>query len=184
MAIYIALLRGINVNGQKIIKMDDLKSIFESMEFHRVTTYIQSGNVIFEAGEEKTSLIRSNIESRLKEVLGYEVTVIVRTVHEMEEIIKLNPYDESKLLEDEKLYLSFLSEEPTVKAIEDIMLLKNEIDDFQILNREFYILCRKGYGKSLYSNNFVEKKLKVAATTRNWQTVSKITRLGQDLLVL
>jgi uncharacterized protein (DUF1697 family) len=87
---------------------------------------------------------------------------------------------ENELLEKEKVYISFLSKEPTAEAINKLISVENEIDDFQILNREVYILCRKNYGKSLYSNTFLEKKLGVSATTRNWDTLNKLVNLGRS----
>ncbi|MDF2960205.1 MAG: hypothetical protein K0S39_1940 [Paenibacillus sp.] len=175
---YVALLRGINVSGQKIIKMDHLKRFFESLQFQNVKTYIQSGNVIFDTGKEETDTLRKMLESKLHEVFGFEVTVVIRTIDEMEEIIKRNPFNLNESQENEKIYVSFLSGEPGTEAIASLLTYKNEVDDFHVLKREVYILCRGNYGKSLFSNNFLEKKLKLSATTRNWQTVNKLAAMG------
>lgn len=174
---YIALLRGINVSGQKIITMDTLKSMFESLQLHNVKTYIQSGNVIFESSKEQSNLLRESIESQIKTVYGFDVPVIVRTSHELEEIIHHNPFDVKYLVDEEKIYIAFLSNHPTAEAIERLESYKNEIDDFRVIQREVYILCRKGFGKTLFSNNFIEKKLGVSATTRNWDSVNKIATM-------
>ncbi|MDB5054587.1 MAG: hypothetical protein JWM44_2637 [Bacilli bacterium] len=179
MTIYMALLRGINVNGQKMIKMEHLKNIFESLPFQNVKTYIQTGNVIFEAADD--DLLSTLIESKLKDVLGYQVPVIVRTLDELEGIIRQTPFPLNEISENEKLYVSFLSKGPTAEAIEKLLSYKNDIDDFRVLNREVYILCRKGYGNTLYSNTFLEKKLGVTSTSRNWETINKIITIGKDL---
>jgi uncharacterized protein (DUF1697 family) len=184
MATYIALLRGINVSGQKRIKMDTLRSIFESLQFQNVRTYIQSGNVIFEAPEEDSTVLRERIENELHDVLGYDVTVILRTVGELEEVIRRNPFDEtehldSKRVENAKLYITFLLNEPSDEAIHTFQSYQNDVDDVRVLNREVYILCRQGYGRSLFSNTLVEKKLGVLATTRNWDTVNAIARIAR-----
>src|SRR4051812_19370866 len=105
MTIYIALLRGINVNGQKMIKMDQLKNIFESLPFQNVKTYIQTGNVIFEAADD--DLLSTRIESKLNDVLGYHVPVIVRTLDELEGIVRQTPFPLIEISENEKLYVSF-----------------------------------------------------------------------------
>ncbi|WP_144940250.1 DUF1697 domain-containing protein [Paenibacillus sp. 32O-W] len=182
MPICIALLRGINVSGQKIIKMDQLSAIFESLGFQNVQTYIQSGNVVFQTVEEEASKeLVHKIESRLKETLGYEVTVVLRTMEELEEVVERNPYDLPSLTPDEKVYVSFLSGEPAQEAKDRLLSYKNEIDDYRLRTREVYILCRKGYGKSLFSNNFLEKKLGLAATTRNWATVNKLVAMAESL---
>lgn len=179
--IYIALLRGINVSGQKIIKMENLRTIFESMQFKHVTTYIQSGNVIFEAEDQETDLLCHKIEARLQSELGYEVTVILKTNQELEEAIRHNPYEMNESDESGKLYVTFLSRQPSPEAIENLLSYQNEIDEFRILDRVVYIFCRTNYGKSQFSNNFLEKKLKVPATTRNWASVNKIAGIAKQV---
>lgn len=176
---YIALLRGINVSGQKIIKMEALKKAFESLDYKRVTTYIQSGNVVFGSAAANTSLLRTQIQNTLLKTFGFEVPVSVRTLKEIEEIIKRNPFKKVKTHEGEKLYISFLSGKPTKAAEEDLADVKNDVDEIRLLGYEVYILCRKGYGNTLFSNTFIEKKLAVSATTRNWDTVQKLLTLGK-----
>lgn len=177
MTTYIALLRGINVNGQKIIKMEQLKAIFESMPVERVRTYIQSGNVVFEAAEASPDSMRAMIESKLKEALGYEVDVVVRTKEELERTIELNPF-RGEAAEEGKLYVSFLAEKPAAEAIDLLASFQSDVDEYRITDREVYVRCRGQYGKSLFSNNFLEKKLGVVATTRNWQTVGKLASMA------
>lgn len=92
MTTYIALLRGINVGGNKIIKMLDLKALFQSLGFANVRTYIQSGNVVFESDEGSVSLLRGVIERQIHEVFGFEVSVIIRTLAEMENVIANDPF--------------------------------------------------------------------------------------------
>ncbi|WP_236343340.1 DUF1697 domain-containing protein [Paenibacillus plantiphilus] len=181
MGIYIALLRGINVSGQKIIKMDRLRNLFESLNYQSVVTYIQSGNVVFQTAEGDTALIRQTIEHGIKETFEFDVTVVVRTNDELEESIRNNPYDRIELNADDRIYLSYLAERPSEEAIDRLLAFKNDSDDYEVIGREVYILCRTGYGKSLFSNNFLEKKLGVAATTRNWQSVNKIADLCRTI---
>ncbi|MCM3337494.1 DUF1697 domain-containing protein [Paenibacillus sp. MER TA 81-3] len=173
---YVALLRGINVSGQKIIKMDALKSIFEALAFQNVKTYIQSGNVIFEASATEPELLAESIEKQLRVELGYEITVVVKTLSELEEVIQHNPFTENEASEG-KLYVSFLSKEPVAEDLTALLSVQNGVDEIRALEREVYILCRQGYGKSQFSNNFIEKKLRMPATTRNWQTVNKLANM-------
>ncbi|WP_129731302.1 DUF1697 domain-containing protein [Ectobacillus funiculus] len=174
MTIYIAFLRGINVGGKKIIKMEKLKDIFKSLYFQNVKTYIQSGNVIFDSTEESADILYK-IETELENVLGYKVTSIIRTADELEEIIKQNPFSASE--DVEKQYVTFLHREPTVEAADRLMSYKNDVDDFCVTHREVFLLCGKGYGKTKFSNHFLESKLDVLATTRNWKTVNKILNM-------
>jgi uncharacterized protein (DUF1697 family) len=180
MTTYIALLRGINVSGQKLVKMDQLKGLFEAMQLHNVRTYIQSGNVIFESSEEDALLLRKQIEQRIESAYSFQVTVILRTLRELEKVISHNPYKETELLETDSLYVSFLSEIPTRESIDHCLTFRNDIDEYTILDNEVYILIHKKFGETKFSNNFLEKKLKVAATTRNWATVNKLVSIGKD----
>ncbi|MEF3302906.1 DUF1697 domain-containing protein [Paenibacillus sp. GYB003] len=177
---YVALLRGINVNGQKLIKMDRLKAIFESMRVERVRTYIQSGNVVFAGAPESTERWRSAIESKLKEELGYDVDVVVRTKEELNETIGGNPFGGAEGETEGSIYVSFLSAEPTEDAANVLASCQSDVDEYRLKGREVYVRCRGQYGKSLFSNNFLEKKLGVVATTRNWQTVNKLAAMAAE----
>lgn len=178
MTVYIALLRGINVSGQKIIKMEHLRAVFEEMQFTQVRTYIQSGNVVFEAEEQDTSLLEKKIEQKIEQVYSFQVPVMVRTSRELELVVEQNPIDITELSANEKIYVSFLSQEPNAEAVQVLESFESDIDDFHVHGREVYILIRAGYGESLFSNNFLEKKLKVSATTRNWATVNKLIAMS------
>ena len=181
MAIYIALLRGINVSGQKIIKMEDLKKAFESLHYEDVTTYIQSGNVVFRSGETNTAHLRKQIEDRVLKIFGHEVPVIIRTMKELEKVIQKNPFKKVKTQEGEKLHISFLSGKPAKAAAENLAAVKNDVDEIRLSGSEVYILCRNGYGQTLFSNTFIEKKLAVSSTTRNWDSVQKLLSLANTI---
>ncbi|GAA3402908.1 DUF1697 domain-containing protein [Paenibacillus hodogayensis] len=176
---YIALLRGINVSGQKLIKMERLREIFETMGVGKVRTYIQSGNVVFEAGQQSEP-VRVMIESALKEALGYRVETVVRTHAELEDVIARNPFGQEDDAEEAKVYVSFLAEAPSAAAVDVLSGFRSEVDEYRVSGREVYIRCRGQYGKSLFSNNFLEKKLRVTATTRNWQTVGKLAAMARE----
>jgi uncharacterized protein (DUF1697 family) len=178
MTVYIALLRGINVSGQKIIKMEHLRAVFEEMRFEQIRTYIQSGNVVFEADEQDTSLLEKKIEQKIEQVYSFQVPVIVRTSRELELVVEQTPFDTAELTANEKIYVSFLSQEPSAEAVQVLKTFESDTDDFQVHGREVYILIRAGYGESLFSNNFLEKKLKVSATTRNWAIVNKLISMA------
>jgi uncharacterized protein (DUF1697 family) len=180
MNMYVALLRGINVSGKKIVKMEQLKGIFESLQFEHVKTYIQSGNVSFAAAEDSSRLICDLIEKELEKVLGFNVPVIIRTLEELEDSVKNNPFGAAESSEKDG-YTTFLSSVPVDKAMEKIAAYPSDTDELRILNREVYLLCpAKGYGNTIYSNTFLEKKLGVSATTRNWKTVAAIINMAHS----
>ena len=178
MTLYIALLRGINVSGQKMIRMVELKQMFEAMGFTQVQTYIQTGNIWFESGEEETRL-RTQIQQEIETVYGFDVPVVIRTVQELEQVIVDCPFPANDLPEGESVYVAHLQEAPTQMGIDRLLSYNNGIDELRIQGREVYILYRQSAGRSKLTNNLIEKKLGVIATTRNWNTVNKLVDMGK-----
>lgn len=177
MKTFIALLRGINVGGKTMIKMDYLKAIFEQMGYEKIRTYIQSGNVIFNSSEQDVLKMEKNIEEVLIEKAGFNVSVIIRTPEELKNIIELNPFKNNNLLEGERIYITFLSKKPIVSENSVLEANKATKDEIIMTEREVYILSREGYRNTVYSNGFIEKRLGVPATTRNIETTLKLTSM-------
>lgn len=177
MSTYISILRGINVSGQKKIKMADLKEHYEAIGFTNVQTYIQSGNVIFDS-EKPIEKLPGLIHSKIERVYGFSVPVLVRTREALIASKENNPYLQQSI-PVEKLLITFL-EHPTVQErIDAIDHSKYLPDEFIIDGKHIYLHIAGGYGKSKLSNNFFENKLKVAATTRNIKTVNKLIELSE-----
>ena len=173
---FAAFLRAINVGGHGQIKMDALRRVFESLNLKNVKTYIQSGNVIFESPQKNYDVLRKKIEKDLYKILDYEVTTFLRTDKEMEDIVKHNPFSDAKLSKDLMLYVAFLPEEPVKNLKDSLISYNNENEVYKVRNREVYCLIGKKV-KTLFSNNWLEKKLGMRATTRNWTTVNKMNEL-------
>ena len=173
---YISMLRGINVSGRKKIKMDDLRALYESLNFTNVKTYIQSGNVIFSCSFSNVIELKNIIEKGIMEIFGFPVTVIIRSDDEMKSVLGNNPFSREKDIT--KLYVSFLSETPCKKAVNSIDQLVSGSEEAFVQGKEVYLFCPNGYGKSKLSNSYLEKKLLVKATTRNWKTVNKLYELS------
>lgn len=175
---YLALLRGINVSGQKKILMADLKSFFESNGFNNVTTYIQSGNVIFESSIREKEKLQLTLETMIEKKYSFHVPIELRTNAEMNSIVKNCPFTDVDLIENgTKVLVSFLSSQPLKKNIENIKPFVIEPERMEIKGKELYLYCPNGYGKTKLSNNFLEKKLDVKATTRNWKSVSHLINM-------
>lgn len=169
---YIAFLRAINVGG-RMVKMEDLKKIMAMPGIKNVRTYIQSGNVVFDSEEADKEVLVKKIETKLQKALGFEVKTLIRSMPDIEEIVKKNPF--KKPAEDMALHVSFLSAKADDALVEQLQALQTEAEQFRVADTEVYILVRKGaYGETKFSNTFLEKKLKVSATTRNWATVNKM----------
>lgn len=182
MQVYISILRGINVSGQKKILMADLKALYESLKFKDVTTYIQSGNVVFKSDSKLSdAALAQKIEAAIFKKYAFTVPVIVRNIHQLENIISGNPFLKETSIDLEKLHVTFLSEIPGKSPVAAIMLLDYPPDRFSVSGQEVFLFTPGGYGETKLSNKFFENKLKVTATTRNWKTVNKLLEIATSL---
>lgn len=175
---YISILRGINVSGQKKIIMKALKALYESLGLENVQTYIQSGNVIFESAEDKMLIVKT-VENEISKKYGFEVPVQIRDISHFGDIIKACPFSELDLVEEgTHVMVTFLNALPTQDNVDALMAYVKEPERLLIVGREVYLHCPNGYGTTKLNNNFIEKKLQVGATTRNWKSVVKLYELG------
>ncbi|OZQ72165.1 DUF1697 domain-containing protein [Paenibacillus odorifer] len=179
MTTYIALLRGINVGGNKIIKMLDLKAMFQTLGFANVRTYIQSGNVVFESDEGSESLLSGVIERQIREVFGFEVSVIIRTLAEMENVIANDPFQLSEPEEFKRWYVTFLPAEPSAEALDKLRTYENGPDKVRFVGREMYILYEVSVSQSPLFKVPFDKILGMPITARNWNTVNKLVAIGK-----
>ncbi len=178
MKTYIALLRGINVSGQKKIKMADLRLLLEENGFKNVQTYIQSGNIIFSSTEENKIKLENTIAEIIKNKYGFEVPVVVKTGKQIQAILTNNPYQNPEDIQSNKIYFVLLKNEATEenKAILNAISFANET--LEITPNCVYLRCALGAGKAKCTNNLIEKKLKVTATTRNYKTMVKLQEMA------
>jgi uncharacterized protein (DUF1697 family) len=174
---YIAFLRGINVGGKNSIKMAALKAMLEALGFNNVETYIQSGNAIFEFETCDTVSLEVKIKEEINKTFGFHVEIIVRTKEELINIISNNPLLSGVNIEIDKLHLTLLLNKPEEAIIESLELKKEENEKYIIRGKEIYLYCPNGYGNTKLNNTILEKKLKVAATTRNWKTMNKLLEM-------
>lgn len=176
---FVALLRGINVSGQKQIKMSELKSLFEDLNFTKVQTYIQSGNVIFESNTNDKISLGGKIEKKIKEKFGFDVKVILKTCAELEYILNNNPFLKKQKTNPDSVYVTFLSEEPSSINVKKLKEVNYNSEEYFIDGKTIYVFLPNSYGKAKLNNNFFESKLKVQTTTRNWKTVNKLVELSK-----
>jgi uncharacterized protein (DUF1697 family) len=178
---YIAFLRGINVGGIKLIKMDALTAAFTAAGFRKVKTYIASGNVIFESGSAKLAAMESKAEKKLLKVFGHQITVIIFSVAELEALLKHNVFKRVRAGHDVMLLVTFLKNEgPKLK-----LPLESKAENLKVMAMEdraaFTVARRKKTGWFGFPNNFIEKQLGVAATTRQWRTVERVVAASTNL---
>jgi uncharacterized protein (DUF1697 family) len=174
---YLALLRGINVSGHNMIKMDALKKMLENMGFQNVETYIQSGNVFLESEEENAASIGFKIKQEIAKVFGYDVPVIMVSKTDLELCFLNNPYLKEKECDIKKLYVAFISKDLTPSAINDLKISNFKPDEAAIDKARICIKYAIGAGKTNLDQKYIEKKLNVVATIRNWNTVTTLLEM-------
>ena len=172
MNVIVSLLRGINVSGQKKVPMKELKTLYEELGFSDVTTYIQSGNVVFTTREKALDKLPQKIEKKIEEHFGFDVSVVHRTPQELKAVLETNPFLNETGLQENKLYVAFMAAEPDAGLVEKAQVYQTLADRFSVIGKETYLYLPEGYGNSKLHNNFFESKLKTVATTRNWRTVN------------
>jgi uncharacterized protein (DUF1697 family) len=174
---YAALIRGINVGGRAKVKMDDLRNVFAALGHGDITTYIQSGNVVFSTAPRSAPKVAAAIEDRIREDLGLGVTVLLRTDQELGDVIAANPFLAGGA-DPARLHATFLVDTPAPERLDHVAVPDSGPDEFAIVGREVYLHCPEGYGRTKLNNTLWERRLGVAATTRNWNTVVKLHELG------
>ena len=170
---HVAFLRGINVGGNRIVKMERLRDLFEDLGMQDVGTFIASGNVLFSAPSADTPVLEARIERQLAKALGYEVATFVRTEHELAAIARHDPFELAPDAGKATLIIGFLRAAPSAAAREQLVRLRTPTDDFRVCGREWYWLLSSGLGASTVSGTALGKIIG-ATTTRNVTTVRKL----------
>ena len=180
MTTHLALLRGINVSGHNMIKMEVLKTTLENIGFQNVTTYIQSGNVFVSTEEENPAKVGFQIKQELFKSLGLEVPVVVIAKNDLEACLTNNPYLKETNLDTKKLYVAFVSQALQSTQINDLKMSQVKPDEAHIDANRIYIKYAVGAGKTRLDQKYIEKKLNVTATIRNWNTVTQLLAMYEE----
>ncbi len=177
MTTYIAMLRGINVSGKNIIKMTDCRKSMQDLGLDDVTTYIQSGNIIFKTPAIPITKLTKLIQQKIKDDFGISASVTVKTLANLKKTIDNNPFLKLNNHAPSTLHVTFLSESPTKINIEKLSKIQSQ-DEAWVRDDEIYLYCPNGYGRTKLTNNYFERTLLVSATTRNWKTISRLYELA------
>lgn len=180
MKTYIALLRGINVSGHKKIKMADLKNMMAKLTFSDVQTYIQSGNLVFKSEETNVQLLEEKIKAGIARTFGFVIPVLVKTHAEIATILKESPFTKTEDLAANKIYYVLLKNEPETDAVDSLVQKDYPNELFSTNKNCVYLNCIYGAGKAKLTNNIIERKLKVSATTRNHRTMLKLLEIATE----
>ena len=176
----ICLLRGVNVGGNNILKMDALRSLCESLKLRDVQTYVQSGNIVFRAPDKDLAMLGARIETAIEKAFGFRPDVVLRTLDEMRDVAARNPFaGRREEIEPGKLIVVFMGRDPGAGKMRALKTVNEEVHH---LGRELFIYFPDGMGKSKLSFAPFERGVdKVTYTSRNWNTVTKLIEMAASL---
>ena len=178
METFVALLRGVNVGGKRKLPMTELRSLFSSLGFEDVVTYIQSGNVVFRAPTGDAAELSTRLEQRIAEATGLDVAVLLRTPAELAGIASDNPFlDDGADLS--KLHIVFLEREPAEDAAARLDPQRSPPDELSLRGAEIFLRLPNGSGRSKLTLEYFERVLGTRATARNWNTLTRLLELAQ-----
>ncbi|WP_405369630.1 DUF1697 domain-containing protein [Nonlabens sp. Asnod2-A12] len=173
---YVALLRGINVGGKNKLPMALLRDALGKTSFYGVTTYIQSGNIVFNS-DLKSAQCADIISELLKSEFDLAIPVIVKKQEEVSEILKASPFKTRTIENSKFMSFGFLNESPVQEKVKVTEEFSTELETFKIVDNVIYFYCGVGFGKTKMTNAWFEKKLGVTSTMRNYNTTLKLTEL-------
>jgi uncharacterized protein (DUF1697 family) len=173
---WVALLRGVNLGARNKVSMPHLRELFEELGCDDVTTYLQSGNVLFRTPVPRDELMQS-LERGIRDRFGLEIRVLLRTKSDLRATVARNEFADRQS-DPTKLHVTFLAAAPQRKLAAALEQKRFEPDEFRVTRDAVYLHCPSGYGRSKLSNAFFEKELDVVATTRNWRTVTALADLA------
>lgn len=174
MRVWVALLRGINLGARNKVAAADLRRVFVEQGYADAVTYLQTGNVVFSAAAEPSA---DELARRIADELGVDVPVLLRTGPELAAAVAANPFSGR---EDDltKLLVTFLDRVPAADRTGGLVAPAGESGQFAVVGRDVFLHCPDGYGRSKLNNAFLERKLGVTGTTRNWRTMLKLAELS------
>lgn len=169
----VAFLRGINVGGRAKVPMAELRSVASDLGLRDVRTYLQSGNVVFDAPTDDIAGTGTRLEAAIEEAFDLEVRVVLRTVDELDSVATTNPF----LTEDadfKTLHVVFLDHAPGADLVAELDPDRSPPDEFVVISRDIFLRYPKGSGRSKLNLDYFERRLGVTGTARNWNTVTKL----------
>ena len=174
---YVAILRGINVSGKNLIKMDALRIAMDNIGFQSIKTYIQSGNICFESNLKDNLEIAAKLKDGIEKNFQLTIPVLVFKEEEFDEIVNENPFMKQSNFDTKFMHITFLESEIDSNLIPQLVDKCSESEQLFCQGKAVYLYLPTGYGNTKLSNNFIEKKLKNLATTRNWNTSLELQKI-------
>jgi uncharacterized protein (DUF1697 family) len=174
--VYVALLRGINVGGKNRLPMSGLNDIFSGVGCRGVETFIQSGNVVFQAAERVARAVPEAVSEGISKRFGFRIPVVMRSATELQHAAKANPFLRAGI-DLATLHVAFLADRPAVARLASLDPLRSPPDEFVAVGREVYLRLPNGGARSKFTNAYWDTKLATTSTVRNWRTVLKLVEM-------
>jgi uncharacterized protein (DUF1697 family) len=178
-SVHIALLRGINVGGKNLLSMERLADLFAAIGCRHVRTYIQSGNVIFEASPALARRVPRAVSDAIAAATQLEVPVLVRTAAELKAVVRGHPFWKPNL-DAKTLHVAFLADAPPAERVAALDHRRSPPDDFVVRGREIYLRFPNGVARSRLTNAYFDGKLATVSTLRGLGTVEKLVALASE----
>jgi uncharacterized protein (DUF1697 family) len=178
--VVISLLRAVNVGGHSKMKMETLRSVYESLGFTNVRTYVQSGNVVCASRPKDLRKLAAQIEEAIDREFGFRPDVILRSVDELREVVAKNPFADRDGIEPGKLAVNFLSAEPSEEARAKVLAIKADPEELRFEGKHLFIYFPNGMGRTKLPLATIGRALKVSSTARNWNTVTKLLAMAEE----
>ncbi len=174
---HVALLRGINVGGRNTLPMTRLVRLFEDAGCERVRTYIQSGNVVFEASIARARLVPGAVTAAIATELGLDVPIVTRRATELARIVTANPFV-TPGTDLGVLYVGFLADHPNAARVATLDPHRSPPDECSLHERELYLRCPNGLARTKFTNTYFDATLQTVTTIRNWRTTLKLLEMS------
>lgn len=173
---YLALFRGVNVGGNNKLPMKEVPAIFTECGCRDVRTYIQSGNVVFNAPAKVAAQVPSAIMRKVRDRFGFESRIIMRTLEELGAVLLANPFLDKGAAEN-RLLVSFLADLPDPAGVQQLDPNRSPGDSFAVVGREIYFHYSEGMARTKLTSQYFDSRLKTVGTARNWRTVQQLHAL-------
>jgi uncharacterized protein (DUF1697 family) len=175
--VHVALLRGINVGGRNRLQMSALSAIFTGVGCRGVETFIQSGNVVFQAGKGLARSVPEAVSEEIAKRFGLQIPVVTRSAPQLQRAARDNPFLRAGV-DLATLHVVFLTDRPTITRLASLDALRSPPDEFVAAGREVYLRLPNGVGRTKFTNAYLDTKLATTSTVRNWRTVLKLVEMA------
>lgn len=181
MPVIVSLLRGVNVGGHNMVKMDALRGLYESLGLRKVETFIQSGNIIFSTQARDRVALTKRIADAIEKKFGFHCDIVLRNTAELRDALARNPFAERLDIDPAKLLITFLASDPDPEGCDKVRALDIHPEELHIDGREVYVYFANGMARPKLSWSLLGKYLKAPGTGRNVTSVRKLLAIAERL---